>query len=161
MNKGTTNLFSHPLIKLAYGIIIIAFCYFAYQNAYKTVAERFGKLTQTPVLVFDSLDFKDKIKTFKETDLEVIFPIGQKVNISVVDASAIAEQSLKASLNRKISVFKPFAFYFDEKNQLWMVEGSNPAKLESGEKPGHPYVIIQKKDGKVISIWMSKDALKK
>ena len=161
MNKGTTSFFSHPLMKLAYGIIIIAFCYFAYQNAFKTVAERFGKLTQTPVLVFDSLDFKSNIKAFKETDLEVIFPIGQKGNISLVDASAIAEQSLKAKLKRKISAFKPFTFYFDEKNQLWLVEGSNPVKLESGEKPGHPYVISQKKDGKVISIWMSKDALKK
>ena len=155
MNRFIRNFLTHPLMKLAYGIIIISICYFGYEKAYNEIVSKYDKLTKITVLTFDSSKYAEEIKAFNETELEILYPIGQKANITREDANAIAEQSLKASMHRNIKLFKPFTYYYDSKNQLYMIEGSDPLKLEADEKPGHPYVIIQKIDGKVIAMWLS------
>lgn len=153
MNKWIRKFFTHPLMRLVYGVIIIAICYFAYAKAYTEVVSKYYKLTRIEVLTFDSSEYEAKMEAFKETKLEIIYPIGQKSNISSEDAKIIAEKSLKASLQKNVAAYMPFTYYFDEKSQLYMIEGSEPLKLLPGEKPGHPYLIIQKKDGRVVAVW--------
>jgi|GEM_PF-818592 len=47
---------------------------------------------------------------------------------------------------------EPFGIAFDEKNQVWLIQGTLPDNMEGGVA----HIIIQKSDGKVIAVWHDK-----
>lgn len=47
---------------------------------------------------------------------------------------------------------KPFTVSFDEKSQVWLVEGNLPRNYDGGV----PHILMQKSDGKVLAIWHDK-----
>ena len=47
---------------------------------------------------------------------------------------------------------KPYKVSFDDKNQVWLVQGT----LQKNRVCGVPYILIQKKDGKVLAVWHDK-----
>ncbi len=157
MNKALRNFLTHPLMKLAYAVMILCICYFGYMKAFREISVIYDKLTKITISDFDSKKYSDRISTFGEQELEVVYPIGVKENITKEDAAAIAEQSVKALWRRNPKTFKPYSYYFDSQANLFMLVGSDPLRLESGEAPGHPCVIVRKSDGKVLALWMSEE----
>lgn len=47
---------------------------------------------------------------------------------------------------------KPYTVSFDEKSQVWLVEGSLPKNHDGGV----PHILIRKSDGKVLAVWHDK-----
>jgi hypothetical protein len=48
-----------------------------------------------------------------------------------------------------IKDYKPYKVSFDQKSDIWLVEGSLPNNMVGGV----PYILIQKSSGKVLAIW--------
>lgn len=69
-----------------------------------------------------------------------------------ITAKKLAEAVLYPIYGDNIKNKKPFLVTFDEENQVWIVEGQLPENRDGGV----PYVIIQKNDGKILSVWHTK-----
>lgn len=71
-------------------------------------------------------------------------------------AQRIAENILLPIYGKSINNNKPFIVKYDEKSQVWIVEGQLKESLVGSKGGGVPYVIIQKSDGKIIAVWHDK-----
>ncbi|MDP4153645.1 MAG: NTF2 fold immunity protein [Bacillota bacterium] len=67
-------------------------------------------------------------------------------------ARKTADTILHSIYGNEINNEKPFIVRFDEKNQVWIVEG----QLPHNQLGGTAYIVIRKKDGKVLSVWHTK-----
>lgn len=47
---------------------------------------------------------------------------------------------------------RPFTVAFDEKNQVWLIQGT----LSENYDGGSPHALIKKSDGKVLAVWHDK-----
>lgn len=155
MSKQIRNFLTHPLMKVLYGTLILAALYYGYTEAWNRVVNQYNKITKITVQPFSSSLYRSEMAIFSETDLEILYPLGAKLNVTKEDALAIAEQSLKAKFHTNPKAYRPFSFYYDEKAEIFMLVGSDPLKLESGQKPGHPTVLIRRADGKVLGAWLT------
>lgn len=69
-----------------------------------------------------------------------------------ITARKLAEAILYSIYGESLNKKKPFIVKFDEKNQVWIVEGQLPQNYDGGI----PYIIIQKSDGKILAVWHTK-----
>ncbi|MGE5397177.1 MAG: NTF2 fold immunity protein [Chitinophagales bacterium] len=67
-------------------------------------------------------------------------------------ASNVAEAILKQIYGDTLEDETPFKVTFDDKYQVWLVEGT----LAENRVGGVAHIILQKKDGKVLAIWHDK-----
>lgn len=109
------------------------------------------------------ISFFNKFKTdetlgnFKLTDYSYAiadFP-SDKV-LGSVDNAQLAKENAeviwKEIYGESIKDMRPYIVSFDNENQVWLVKGT----LQKNWKGGVPYILIQKKDGKVLAIWHTK-----
>lgn len=63
-----------------------------------------------------------------------------------------AESLFRELYGDSVKSKKPYTVSFDEKSQVWLVEGSLPENYDGGV----PHVLIRKSDGKVLAVWHDK-----
>lgn len=63
-----------------------------------------------------------------------------------------AESLFREIYGDSIKTKKPFTVSFDEKSQVWLVQGT----LSKNHDGGVPHILIQKSDGKVLAVWHDK-----
>lgn len=71
---------------------------------------------------------------------------------SSVDAKKAAETIWIDIYGENIKKRKPYKVSFDKKSNIYLVEGS----LQKNWDGGVPYILVQKKDGKVLAVWHDK-----
>lgn len=73
-----------------------------------------------------------------------------------VDSAQLAKENAEViwieTYGESIKKIKSYKVFFDEENQVWLVQGS----LQKNWKGGVPYILIQKYDGKVLAVWHGK-----
>ena len=96
---------------------------------YNDIVENYGN--NFPSEKFpDALGFIDSEKTAKEKS-EIVW---------------------KEIYGESIMERKPYEVSFDDKNQVWLVQGTLPKNWLGGV----PYILIKKSDGKVLAVWHTK-----
>lgn len=63
-----------------------------------------------------------------------------------------AESLFREIYGDSVKSKKPYTVSFDEKSQVWLVEGSLPENHDGGV----PHILIRKSDGKVLAVWHDK-----
>lgn len=67
-------------------------------------------------------------------------------------AISVADTILSSIYGESIKETEPFNVEFDDKYQVWVINGV----LKANKVGGVPNIIIQKRDGKIIAVWHTK-----
>jgi len=70
---------------------------------------------------------------------------------TALDAKQAAFDIWQKAWGNSVIWSMPYHVYFDEQNKVWMVTGSWIFFI-----PGGPHILIQKDDGKILSVWHEK-----
>ena len=99
----------------------------------------------------------ETVDSFKLTDYSDFierFP-SEKILGSIDSAQTVKEKAETIWLDiygNSVKDKKPYNVFFDEQNQVWLVQGT----LQKNCDGGVPHILIQKSDGKVLAVWHSK-----
>lgn len=104
-------------------------------------------ISNQPVQVgsFDVNDYSNYIERFPSEEILGAIMDGKT-------AKEKAESLLLEMYGKSVKSKKPFGVAFDEKNRVWLVEGSLPENCDGGV----PHILIRESDGKVLAVWHDK-----
>lgn len=71
---------------------------------------------------------------------------------SPVDLKNKADTVLREIYNKDLNDYYSYATYFDAKNDVWMICGVLPPRVDGGV----PYLIVKADDGTVLAVWHGK-----
>lgn len=109
-------------------------------------------LKNEKVGTFELTDYTDKINYYVnyfpvEKVPELLDPID-----SYKEAKEKAEFVWEKIYGESVKKKKPYGVLFDDKNQVWLVQGTLPKNRVGGI----PHILLQKSDGKVLAVWYDK-----
>ena len=94
---------------------------------------------------FDIATYSKYIDRFPSE--KVLGPISDRKS-----AKENAESLFREIYGDSIKSKKPYTVSFDDKSQVWLVQGS----LSKNHDGGVPHILIRKSDGKVLAVWHDK-----
>lgn len=95
---------------------------------------------------FDVLEYESIIHDFSTE-----YILGE-----IMDEDKAIEEAQKVWIEvfgEDIKKQRPYKVSFDERNEIWLIEGTFKNALFGSEKGGVAHIIIRKSDGKVLALW--------
>lgn len=104
-------------------------------------------ISNQPVQVgsFDVNAYSDYIEKFPSEEVLGTIRDGKT-------AKEKAEALLLEIYGKSVKSKRPYGVAFDERNRVWLVEGSIPENRDGGV----PHILIRESDGKVLAVWHDK-----
>lgn len=99
----------------------------------------------TVIELFDSLDYQMHYEEISQPEGGYVPNALVAINLAEIIFNSVYDES-------SISGKKPFLAKYDDSQKVWLVHGTLPP----GEDGGVPYILIQQKDGKILSVWHDK-----
>ncbi len=94
---------------------------------------------------FDVNDYSDYIERFPSEEI-----LGATMDGKT--AKEKAEALLLEIYGKSVKSKRPYGVSFDEKNRVWLVQGSLPKNRDGGV----PHILIRESDGRVLAVWHDK-----
>ena len=109
----------------------------------------FGVVMLMPTKV-ESFDLEDYRTYLENESFQVDLVLGETETAE--DAKEKAEDVWIERYGKDVKSQRPYAVYFDEQSEVWLVTG----RLHFWADGGTASILIQKSDGRVLAVWHGK-----